>query len=139
LLSIVFPLLAGLVTAAGTWLKIGAGDVLKVRREEDAAPERPSRQSWVLITRVPSAQTIEVVSEATETTGDMVEERLVRLAGKFVIVDGPDDMDNADDLWNVRTNFSISLRQLGCSKTYNMVLVPTLDINEATGGIAFPV
>jgi hypothetical protein len=64
------------------------GDVLNASNEEVVEPERPLRQSWVLMTREPSAQIIEARSDAIVGTADAGEESLGMLAVKLAIVDG---------------------------------------------------
>lgn len=71
------------------WLTSGAG--VRKASSEDDDKKRPSRQSWVLTTRDPSAQMIDAMSDATEQTGGAAE-RLGKLAVKLAIVDGTEEL-----------------------------------------------
>ena len=89
-----FPRPAEWAAATIAWLTIGAGDVRKARRDEDD-PKRPLRQSWVLMTRDPSAHMIDAMIGVTVGIEAMVEDRLGRLTVKLAIADETEDVKAA--------------------------------------------
>jgi hypothetical protein len=79
------PALASVVVVA--WLTMGIGDVLNAS-SEGFDPERPFKQSWVRMTREPSAQRIDAIREAIVETEGTIKVKLGTLAVKLLIVDG---------------------------------------------------
>jgi hypothetical protein len=66
---------------------MGIGDVLNAS-SEGFDPERPFKQSWVRMTREPSAQRIDAIREAIVETEGTIKVKLGTLAVKLLIVDG---------------------------------------------------